>query len=210
MGAVLSISETLSVKDGDEVREKIQSKSMTLYKDKYRVESRRLREYDYSSPGFYFVTICTKGMVRWFGKVKSGAMVLNEYGSIAEDEWKKTAIIRPDVGVDAFVVMPNHVHGIVVIKHPVTATHSCASLQRNNVFGPQSMNLASIIRGFKSATTRRIHEIYHNDFEWQPRYHDFIIRNQLQLNNIREYIRANPKHWTDDMAGNANDAKWMD
>jgi putative transposase len=72
------------------------------------------------------------------------------------------------------------------------------------------MNLASIVRGFKSATTQRIREHDHNEFEWQPRYHDYIVRSQVQLEAIREYIHNNPAKWHEKESGNADISDWMD
>jgi putative transposase len=149
-------------------------------------------------------------MVRWFGEVQSARMILNENGIIAQDEWKKSAIIRPGISVDNFIIMPNHVHGIVVIKDSLAATHSCASLQRQNVFGPQRKNLASIVRGFKATVTRRIHERGSNDFEWQSRYHDLIIRNRAQLNAVQNYIRNNPAQWNEKEDTSSDISDWLD
>jgi putative transposase len=89
---------------------------MTLYKNRYRVESTRLAHWDYSSPAWYFVAICTKDRRAYFGDVIDGAISLSAIGLIVADEWRKTPVIRPYVDLDEFVVMPNHVHGIVVIK----------------------------------------------------------------------------------------------
>ncbi len=178
---------------------------MTRFENKYRIESARLKGYDYSAPGEYFVTICTKGMVEWFGRVESGEMILNEIGEIVADEWVRTPTIRPNVELDNWVVMPNHVHGIVILKSLVE-TQCTASLQRpttpsqpqkqnHNTFGPQRMNLASIVRGFKAATTKQIRELGKTDFAWEPRYYDHIVRNDEDLNRIQDYIRNNPVKW---------------
>src|SRR5512135_1100423 len=95
---------------------------MTLFKNKYRIESARLRGYDYSSPGLYFVTICTKNRVSYFGDVVNGKMELSPMGNIVADEWQKTPDIRANVQLDEWVVMPNHLHGIIWITHPVVET----------------------------------------------------------------------------------------
>ncbi|GAB6279515.1 MAG: transposase [Lentimicrobium sp.] len=88
---------------------------MTLYKDKYRIESVRLQGYDYSQPGAYFITIVTHNRQCLFGNIVDGEMMLNEFGVLVKNEWLKTGIIRPNIVIDAFVVMPNHLHGILII-----------------------------------------------------------------------------------------------
>lgn len=84
---------------------------------RYRIESTRLINYDYSKDGFYFVTICTKNRKMFFGKVVKGRMILNKIGNIVAEEWKKTAKIRKDVFLDEWIIMPNHLHGILVIRN---------------------------------------------------------------------------------------------
>ena len=89
---------------------------MTLFKDKYRVESIRLLGYDYSQPGAYFITIVTHNRQCSFGNIIDDEMMLNEFGVLVQNEWLKTGIIRPNINIDAFVVMPNHLHGILIIN----------------------------------------------------------------------------------------------
>jgi REP element-mobilizing transposase RayT len=155
----------------------------------------RLKEYDYSQPGEYFITICTYNHECTLGEIINGEMRLNEIGKIAEEEWLRTPNIRPGIELDVFVIMPNHMHGIIVIKDespiPQVGTHSCASLQRK----PRS--LGSIIAGFKSAATKRINEMRHTPSfpVWQNRFYDRIIRNDNELNKIRDYIHNNVLQW---------------
>jgi REP element-mobilizing transposase RayT len=195
---------------------------MTLFQDKYRIESARLLGWDYSSPGAYFVTLCTKRMVNWFGDVVDGTMRLSPIGEIVADEWRRTEQIRPDVSLDQWIVMPNHLHGIVVIQETALVemnersstsveTHRDASLQepKRNRFGPQGNNLASIVRGFKSASTKRIHALGHEEFCWQPRYYDHIIRNEKSFNKIREYIANNVMQWESDRNHPSGLTDWM-
>ncbi len=169
--------------------------------------------WDYSSPGAYFVTICTKGMQGWFGEIVDGTMQLSPVGDIVADEWKKTDQIRPDVSLDTWTVMPNHLHGIVVIHETsIVETHRDASLpppNEQNKFGPQRNNLASIIRGFKSASTKRIHMAGCTEFAWQPRYYDHIIRNERSFNKIREYIANNVLQWEFDRNQPSGLIDWM-
>lgn len=167
---------------------------MTLYKNKYRIESTRLKGWDYSNDGYYFVTICTKDRECFFGDVIDGQMHLSHIGEIMLEEWKKTEEIREDVTIDEWVIMPNHIHGIIVIENKTmhlnasnVETHCNASLHRNN--------LSFIIRGFKSASTKKIHLADCPHFAWQPRYYDHIIRDENSLDKIREYILNNPLKW---------------
>jgi len=136
-------------------------------------------------------------------------MQLSEIGQIAQECWYQIPVHFPFVQLDAFVVMPNHVHGIIIINktknaHPVE-TQYFASLQKepHNQFGPQSQNLASIVRGYKIGVTKHARQINPN-FSWQPRYYDHIIRNEKSLNRIRDYFRFNPEKWEYDRE-NEND-----
>jgi len=197
---------------------------MTLFVGKYRVESARLKGWDYSSKGYYSVTICTGNRRHYFGKIVNGKMGLSEMGQIIQDEWQKTGIIRKNVKLDEFVVMPNHIHGILVIESIVVETprrgvstndlpRSTNDLPRstndlppssnnpvfprdNNNWGPNT--LGSIINQFKSVSTKRIRLIGHEYFEWQQRYYDQIIWDQQSLDRIRKYIINNPVNWQKD------------
>jgi hypothetical protein len=127
---------------------------MSLYKNRYRNESARLAGGDYSSPGYYFVTVCTHNRVHVFGEIDNGVMVLNEYGAIVWGEWEKSFAIRRELVRDAFVIMPNHFHGIVKITGtpgPV-GTHGRASPYRV----PKSVS--SFMAGVKSAITKRVNQ----------------------------------------------------
>lgn len=138
-----------------------------------RLSSLRLRDFDYSEEGAYFVTICTKDKKCFFGEVKNKNVVLNEAGKIVQEEWNHT------------VIMPNHIHGIVYMHKPVGA-HCNAPLPKNN--------LSWIIRGFKSATTTNIRKFLPH-FAWQRSFYDRIIRNEKELECIHEYILLNPEKW---------------
>lgn len=184
---------------------------MALFKNKYRIEPARLKNWDYSSPGLYFVTICTKGRECYFGEIVNGKMNRNEIGNIVAEEWERTPQIRKYVELDEWVLMPNHLHGIIIINESIVETHCNASLQgpKQNIFGPQKNNLPSIIRGFKSITTKRIHAAGYPDFAWQPRYYDHIIRNDDALKNIRNYIQNNPPMWEYEKNHNEDFVNWI-
>lgn len=176
---------------------------MTLFKNKYRIESTRLPEYDYTQAGYYFVTICTKNREFYFGDINNGKMKYSTIGRIARKFWLNIPRHYLITALDEFIVMPNHIHGVIVINDDTTVeTHNCASLQKipnihpghYNKFGPQSKNLGAIIRAYKS-TVKKYANDHYLEFNWQPRYYDHIIRNEKELNRIREYIRNNPINW---------------
>ena len=174
----------------------------TFFANKYRIKSTRLKNWDYSTPWWYFVTICTKDSSCYFGRINNGKIALTKTGKIVAEEWQKTEQIRQNVDLDEWVVMPNHLHGIIIItaSDPVE-THCNASLQNDgykNKFGPQSNNLASIIRGFKGIVTKRIRLTTYKNFSWQTRFYDRIIRNDKALYKIRNYIHYNPEMWDKD------------
>jgi len=187
----------------------------TQFRNKYRIESTRLKNYDYSSEGAYFITICTKNREHYFGEIVDGKMVLNDFGKIAHNEWKNTENIRENITVDEFVVMPNHIHGILFIDYRIepstqiyspVETNCNLSLQLPSQHGT-SQTIGSIVRGFKIVITKWARE---NIVEtngnlslppinvWQPNYHDHIIRDENELNRIREYIANNPLNWKND------------
>ncbi len=175
-----------------------------LYRDRYRIPPARLSTHDYSAPGWYFITICTNIRYPWFGYIHNGIMCVNDVGSIIANEWQRTGLIRNNVELDTWVIMPDHFHAIVhitnignVYNHSVE-THCNASLHQN-VFGPQRNNLASIIRGFKGISTKRIRVHGNPQFAWQPRYHDRIMRSYRELQAVRRYIMNNPREYKKDL-----------
>ncbi|MFI5133400.1 MAG: transposase [Chitinophagales bacterium] len=222
---------------------------MNKFKNKYRIPSARLQNWDYGSPGLYFITICTKNRECYFGKIKNSEMLLNELGLIANDEWIKTPQIRPDMNLELgeFIVMPNHFHAIIIIgennfnslnsrnatdigampgtdalnrrdgigdrgvtndrdvpddEHPAIrrdAMHGVSTTDNitSNKFGPQSKNLGSVIRGYKSSVTT--HARKNNiEFDWQERFHDHIIRSHDDFGRISNYIINNAANWQQD------------
>ncbi len=176
-----------------------------LYKNKYRRETRRLKGWDYSSNGCYFVTICVKDKERVFGRVENGKMILSEIGAVADKCWVEIPEHFPFVKLYEHAIMPDHVHGVIVIAKNggtagVAATQNIASLRyphNSNRFGPQSQNLASIIRGFKIGV-KKWATMNNIGFEWQPRFHDRIIRSRKELSNVRNYIVNNPLNWKEE------------
>ncbi len=209
---------------------------MVKFKNKYRISTTRLHSWDYSWNAVYFVTICTHNKEHFFGRILSGEMVLSEIGQIADEFWKDIPQHFPFVKLGEYIIMPNHIHGLVRIdkviednsttvetQYSVSQKQNIALENNNDVtpghifginesqdivalhpysltmnkFGPQSGNLASIIRGFKSGVTKKARKI-DPLFRWQPRYFDHIVRNNNDFDNITRYIIDNPENWNED------------
>ncbi|MDE2888982.1 MAG: hypothetical protein OXR72_12285 [Gemmatimonadota bacterium] len=161
----------------------------------------RLRDNDYSRAGAYFITVCTVGRELLFGEVKDGEMALNELGWIVEEEWLQSAWIRSEIELDAWVVMPNHVHGIVIIADE--SRRGDRPVARG---GPRPKSLGAMMAGFKSAVTKRINAMRGTPgaLVWQRNYYEHIIRNESTLYWIRQYIAVNPPGWSKDPENPAN------
>lgn len=173
------------------------------YKKKYRIKSARLQNWDYGWNAAYFVTICTKERKYFFGDISDRKMKFSKMGEIAQNYWQEIPAHFPFVELGEFIVMPNHVHGIVIINKPGVGAQNFTPLPPTspdipkNKFGPQSQNLASIIRGYKSGV-KKYSTMNGIDFAWQPRFHDHIIRDGQSFQRISEYIKNNPSHWMKD------------
>ena len=139
----------------------------------------RFPGYDYTNAGGYFVTICTRARTCHFGNVVGGAVTLSSAGRIVQETWDSLPQ-RFSVAPDEFVVMPNHVHGIV------------------QLYGDSGLTLGEIVRVFKAISTRTIRQAGMLDFAWQSNYHEHIIRNEHELERVRNYIVSNPLMWEDD------------
>ncbi|MBD3311050.1 MAG: transposase [Candidatus Magasanikbacteria bacterium] len=195
-----------------------------LYKGKYRVDTFRLRGWDYSSNGYYFITICVKDRKEVFGGVVNGVMVLNKVGLIAHNFWLEIPNHFCHVFLDEFVIMPDHVHGIILIDGGHDSgvamqrrhnNHNSAMQRRHNneiplqhynqtqknqymsKISPKPGSIPTIIRSYKSICTRTINKLNGGavNFSWQSLYHDHVIRDKFALNQIRKYIRENPINW---------------
>ena len=181
-----------------------------------RRRSMRLEGYDYSQVGAYFLTICTVDRRILFGKVVNHQMGLNEAGRIVEDEWLKSARIRAEIELDAWVVMPNHFHGILAIadvggecnrrsrpdQRSLTAGVGVPDRGDRRVAptGPGPRSVGAIMAGFKSASARRINAFRGTSGAsvWQRNYYEHVIRHEAVLNRIRQYIAENPARWAED------------
>ena len=179
---------------------------MTLFKNKYRIESARLKGWDYRNPGYYFVTIVTKRRNHYFGRVAGDDVRLSAVGEIAAQCWAENPQHHAGIELDEWIIMPNHVHGIIVLVETVQCTVSTVAKNQMAAISPTTGSLSVAVRSFKSAVTKFAHNAGH-EFAWQERFWDHIIRNEAELNRIRNYIRANPSKWENDQ--NNDDGLWM-
>ncbi len=171
------------------------------FQNKYRIESARLKNWDYGSNAIYFVTICTQHRKHYFGKITNAKMILNAIGELVAKEWLLTPEIRPDMNLEMgeFMVMPNHFHALITIgKNNFNRRYAMLGVSTKSKFGPQSKNLASIIRGFKSAVTVNARKI-NPQFTWHVRFHDHIVRDFDSFQRIEQYIINNPSKWDEDL-----------
>ena len=162
----------------------------------------RLKGYDYAQPGAYFITCCAYKRAEIFGKVTRGETELSALGLIIHDEWLRSAEIRKEIQVfeDEFVVMPNHFHGIVRIietagmegRTPSAPTPEPSPLRRAR------RSLGSFLAGFKASVTSRAKRELNMTSIWQRNYYEHIIRNEVEFNNIWNYIDTNPLRWRED------------
>ena len=160
-------------------------------------KSIRLKGYDYSQAGSYFVTICTKAKAEFLGEVHNGEIILSPSGVIARLYWEALTTHFPDIILDEFVVMPNHVHGIVVIADDVHRERRGVQLNAPTpqFFSSSGGSLPVIVRTYKAAVTTWCRKNGYDEFAWQRNYYEHIIKGERDLNAIRKYIAENPANW---------------
>ena len=177
--------------------------------EKHHRRSIRMEGYDYSLPGAYFVTLLSHGRACLFGEIEGGIIRQSDIGKLVSDCWLRIPNYFNDIGLDDYVLMPNHLHGIILIHESVgkgeafaetilsmVDTRSAnASPQRPK--GTRPGSLGSIIQNFKSVSTRMVNKRYFESGNklWQRNYHERIIRNERELIAIRQYILNNPLNW---------------
>jgi putative transposase len=166
----------------------------------------RLKGYDYSQAGEYFVTIVAWQRDCLFGEVVDGEMILNDYGLIVQQEWERTAVVRPNVELGAYVVMPNHFHGLLIFVDDVAYTVGATRRVAPTKSTLQSGSLGAVMAQFKSIVTKQINLLRNTPGIpiWQRNYYEHIIRNDDDLNRIHRYIESNPSMWADDTENPAN------
>lgn len=163
----------------------------------------RLKDYDYSQPGAYFLTICTQNKLSLFGHIIDSEMRLNDAGRMVARWWGKLNCKFPNIQTDTFIIMPNHIHGIIIIRSEPVGADLCVC--PNNKGAHMGAPLQKIVQWFKTMTTNEYIAHVKNDSWapfpgrlWQRNYYEHIIRNQESLNRIRQYITENPARWAVD------------
>lgn len=190
---------------------------MDKFKNKYRISSARLQNWDYRWEGAYFITICTQNREHYFGEIVDRKMQLSHVGIIADILWYQIPHHNQNVELGAFVVMPNHIHGILIITpndnddgnggDNVETGHALSLQQQpseqSKPIGQQRFqnigknSISSIVGSYKSAVTKHAHRLQF-DFQWQTRFHDHIIRDDKSFQTISDYVINNPANWGDD------------
>lgn len=180
---------------------------------KHRSETFRLKGWDYRNIGAYFITICTKNKEHFFGECANSKMKLSTMGIIAQGCWYQIPRLNTHIELGQFVVMPNHIHGILVISTDVNIATQEGYIAKNNEQGnskdekhpyyqkisPKSNSISRVIQQYKRAVTYHINKAFSdNNFAWQSLFHDHIIRNHESFINISNYIINNPNVWEDD------------
>lgn len=163
----------------------------------------RLKGYNYSKPDSYFVTICTKDRKCLFGENVDEELFLNQMGKIVEKYWLEIPMHFPNVVYDEFVIMPNHIHGIIVITNDDNPVGSILELTLQELYDRKQrrlMTLPKIVGRFKMNSAKQINIIRNLPRKpvWQRNYYEHIFRDEASLNRIRNYIRDNPKNWKED------------
>jgi REP element-mobilizing transposase RayT len=169
---------------------------MTFDSQKHHRRSIRLKEYDYTQPGGYFITIVTYQRGLLFGEIVNEEMRLNDYGKTADECWCAIPEHFQNVEVGAYVVMPNHVHGILVINDDRRGTIYRAPTEQFQK--PVRGSIPTIVRTYKAAVTRRIGREQNATGMWQRNYYEHVIRNHEDWDRIHRYIETNPSMWAED------------
>ena len=183
------------------------------FKNKYRNESIRLQNWDYRRAGAYFITICTENREHYFGEIENGKMKLSHLGVIADIFWHEIPARKPFVKLGEYVIMPNHIHGILIVDDhdsqtdvvvPVGTLHATSLREQPTTknetmskISPKSNSVSTIIRSYKSAVTKHANRLGIPN-GWQSRFYDHIIRDDAAFERISNYIINNPVNWKED------------
>lgn len=169
--------------------------------EKHHRRSIRLKGYDYASDGCYFVTLCTCGRDSILGSIVDGAVVLSDLGRLVDEEWLDLPNRFPMIRLGAYVIMPNHIHGITSItrvganRPPVDPPPNAPDMAH----GTKPQSLAAIIQSFKTTCTKAAMKTAGHDMQlWQRNYYEHIVRSQKSLEAITRYIEENPQNWARD------------
>lgn len=194
---------------------------MDKFQDYYRISSARATWWNYDAPGIYFITICSAYQECIFGSILNDEVILTKSGIIVLQEWAKSFEMRSELFCESFVLMPNHIHAVLRIINnsdvssvALVETHGRASLHDGTTLPSEQSgspikygvayrppkSISSFVAGFKSAATKLINEYRKTSGMkvWQTRFHDHIIRNEVEYLKIIRYIESNPKNWKGD------------
>lgn len=159
----------------------------------------RLKDYDYSQMGAYFVTIYAHKRECLFGEISQDVMILNEIGNVARSNWIAIPEHFAHVDLDAFVVMPNHVHGILLFEFDNSRQKRSSQplAKQNPIIGAKSGSLGAVVGSYKASVTKQVNQIFNQQPQhvWQRNYYERIIRNERELLAIRTYIENNSLKW---------------
>ena len=160
----------------------------------------RLKNYDYTQKGAYFVTICTRNKQCIFGDIEKGKIKLNSLGKIAHDCWTEIPLHFPHIKLDVFVIMPNHIHGILWIEREIYTAYE------KREYGKMiAGSIPCVIRSYKSSVTKNINQLCNQkgmSSVWQRNFYEYINRSEESLEVIRKYIIENPLKWEHDSENN--------
>lgn len=194
--------------------------SQGKFQNKYRISSIRAQWWDYGWNGAYFITICTQDRKHYFGEIQNDKMVLSEVGIIADILWHQIPIHHKNVELGDFVVMPNHIHGILIIDKKlddanIVDTGHALYLPPPEIFQKPGSNrfqnigkntISSIVGSYKSAVTKHANRLGY-PHQWQKLFYDNIIRSNNDYQKISDYIVSNPENWTKDKFKTENKSK---
>src|SRR5690554_6060554 len=186
------------------------------FKNKYRISSTRLQNWDYRWAGAYFITICTQDRRHYFGEIQNGKMNLSNVGILANVFWYEIKNHTQNVELGEYIIMPNHVHGILILnndENSVVETRHVGSVEAGHALplqnekdktigqkrfqNPGKNSVSSIVGSYKSAVSKHANRLGY-EFEWQSRFHDHIIRDKQSFSRITNYIINNPTNWKED------------
>lgn len=165
----------------------------------HRRRSIRLRGYDYTAPGASFLTVIVRDRAQLLGQIVEGRAVLSTAGQIVETVWRRMPRHFPRVSLDAFVIMPDHIHGIIVLSGE---SGPATTEREGRPAGTRPGSLSAVVQSLKSASTRRINQTLEapGGRVWQEDSYECIVRDEAELERIRRYITANPSRWDGDDA----------
>ncbi len=155
----------------------------------------RFKGYDYTQAGLYFITICCQNRACLFGEIENGKMMLNDAGAIANDCWLNIPTHFPNAILHEYVIMPNHVHGIIEL---VGANNYSPDTNHHSPLRSPSKTVGSVVRGFKIGVTKWMRQNTDTYHIWQRNYWEHIIRDDISYENISQYIINNPTKWNND------------